>query len=664
MGRQERPLRPGPLYEFARDLRRLRDGAGSPPYRLVARKAGYSASALSAAAGGDMLPSLEVTLAYVGAVGGDQQDWRRRWEGLAVRLRHTDPGLLAPDAVPADPPELDGCGAPSPGPALPLAPSDPRQMGPYRLLGRLGSGAMGRVYLGSDRSGTLAAVKVVRPDLADDPTFRRRFAREVRVVSEVGSPRIAVAVAADVDAEQPWLATAYAAGASLQDAVDVHGALPVGAARTLVAGIAEGLAVLHAAGIVHRDVKPSNVLLAADGPKIIDFGIARALDGTHLTATGAHLGSAAFMSPEQALGRPAGPPADIFALGALISFALTGRPPFGDGTPEAVLYRIVHTDPDLGEVHGKDANLGALAEECLNKDPSQRPAADAVHNRLVTPAPSVPAPPRESVALSPRESVALSPREPDAPSSQARRRNILTVGRRMTHARLSMAPMILLAGIVAALTILGTGGRGLLELGPAPATSPTRGANAPTTAGAAPTEISAAPAVGPDGAPASRTGGTRPATGTGTQVQAVTFGFDDGTTQTWGPFWNGNNITATVTDQTVYGGTHALLVQANTHYDRPPAIGTTHLDGLTAGATVTFHLWYGGQGSGTILPFVEDNTGVRWAPQTFALPASTGWHTFIWTVPDTTPHALGMQFNTTNTADVVVALDSVNWTSR
>jgi serine/threonine protein kinase len=577
MGRQERPLRPGPLYEFARDLRRLRASAGSPPYRLLARKAGYSASALSAAAGGDMLPSLEVTLAYVGAVSGDQQDWRRWWQDLADRLQQTDPGLLTPDAMLAGPTEADEDEALAPGPASPLASSDPRQIGPYQLLGRLGSGAMGRVYLGRDRSGTLAAVKVVRPDLADDATFRHRFTRELRIIGKVNSLRIAALIAADVDAEQPWLATVYTAGTCLQDAVDQHGPLPADAVHALAAGVVEGLAVLHAAGIVHRDLKPSNVLLTTDGPKIIDFGIARAMDGTHLTATGAHLGSAAFMSPEQALGKAAGPPADIFALGALVTFALTGQPPFGEGTPEAVLYRIVHTEPDLSALYSKDPNLGALAGNCLRKDPSQRPAADLALSQLAAVAPSQPAPQCEPGAL---------PSQPPVPPQASSRVASRTVPR-FTHARLAVAPMILLAAIITALTIVNAGGGSLPELGPGPGLPLTPATSAPATASAAPH-----PGVGPapTGAPRSNTGGTQRATGPGAQTQTFRFDFEDGTAQAWGPFWNGDNITAAVTNQTVYGGRYALQLQANTHYNRPPAIGTTHVDGLTAGATVTFHL--------------------------------------------------------------------------
>jgi hypothetical protein len=420
--------------------------------------------------------------------------------------------------------------------------------------------------------------------------------------------------------------------------------------HSLVAGIAEGLVVLHAAGIVHRDLKPSNVLLAADGPRIIDFGIARTLDGTHLTATGAHLGSAAFMSPEQALGKPAGPPADIFALGALITFALTGHPPYGEGTPEAVLYRIVHTDPDLDAACDRESGLGALARRCLHKDPAQRPPADLVRGQL-------------DAATRRRPTRQAVPGTPTPGDLGAAARNAKPA-RPFARARLAVAPMILLAAIITALTILNTRAPGQPEFGPDPATSPTRGTTAPVTASVAPrTQISAGPTVGLDGASGADTNGTQPATGTDARAQTVKFGFDDGTTQSWGPFWNGTNITAIATHQTVYGGSYALRLQANTHYDRPPAIGTTHVNGLTAGATVTFHLWYGGQGSGSVLPFVEDNAGVQWARQTFALPATTGWHTFTWTVPNTPPHALGIQFNTTNSADVVIALDSVDWAS-
>jgi hypothetical protein len=312
----------------------------------------------------------------------------------------------------------------------------------------------------------------------------------------------------------------------------------------------------------------------------------------------------------------------------------------------------VHTEPDLDAVRGKDPDLGALAGRCLRKDPDQRPSADLVHGQLnaLTGGRPVPNPAPGTAPCADPGPAAGNPK-PAQP---------FPLGR----VRLAVAPMILLAALITALTILNTGGRGLPELGPVPGTSPNPGAATPATGGTAPrTQISAGPTVGVDGTPGTNTDGTRPTTGTGARVQPVKFGFDDGTTQSWGPFWNDANISATVTNQTVYSGSYALRLQANTHYNRPPAIGTTRVDGLTAGATVTFHLWYGGQGSGTILPFVQDNAGVQWAPQTFSLPAGTGWHTFTWTVPKTTPHALGIQFDTTNTADVVVALDSVDWAS-
>src|SRR5262252_3371017 len=191
---------------------------------------------------------------------------------------------------------------------------------------------MGRVFLGQSPGGRLVAVKLIRPELAADPEFRARFAREVAAARHVSGMFTAAVVDADPEGPQPWLVTAYVPGPSLSAAVGRHGPLPVSSVLTLAAGLAEGLGAVHAAGMVHRDLKPSNVLLASDGPRIIDFGIARALDAPALTQTGGVLGSPEFMSPEQALGRPAGPASDIFSLGAVVTYAATGASPFGDGT--------------------------------------------------------------------------------------------------------------------------------------------------------------------------------------------------------------------------------------------------------------------------------------------------------------------------------------------
>ena len=249
---------------------------------------------------------------------------------------------------------------------------DPRRIGPYRLAGRLGAGGMGRVYVGRSPAGRLVAVKVIREELAADPEFLVRFAREVSAARSVSGMFTAPVVDADITGPEPWLATAYVAGPSLAQAVHDHGPLPAATARALAAGLAEGLAAVHAAGLVHRDLKPSNVLLAEDGPRVIDFGISQAAEGTSLTHTGLVLGSPGFMSPEQATGEAVGPPSDVFSLGAVVAFAACGQAPFGDGSTAALVYRVVHAEPTLD---GVPEELRPLVKRCLAKDPAQRPTA-------------------------------------------------------------------------------------------------------------------------------------------------------------------------------------------------------------------------------------------------------------------------------------------------
>jgi serine/threonine protein kinase len=247
---------------------------------------------------------------------------------------------------------------------------DPQRIGPYRLVGRLGSGGMGRVFLGRSAGGRLVAVKVIRDDLAADPEFRARFGREVAAARQVGGLFTALVIDADVESPMPWLATSYVSGPSLADAVSEHGPLPPQSVLSLAAGLAEGLNAIHAVGLVHRDLKPSNVLLADDGPRVIDFGISRAAEASVLTRTGLVVGSPGFMSPEQAEGGEVGPASDMFSLGAVIVFAATGTPPFGAGSTAALVYRVVHSSPSLDHV---PPEVRPLAERCLAKDPGQRP---------------------------------------------------------------------------------------------------------------------------------------------------------------------------------------------------------------------------------------------------------------------------------------------------
>ncbi|MFJ8822133.1 serine/threonine-protein kinase [Streptomyces sp. NPDC102467] len=253
----------------------------------------------------------------------------------------------------------------------PLEGGDPRTAGGYRLVARIGSGGMGRVYLSYTPGGRAVAVKVIRPELAEDPEFRRRFRAEVAAASRVHGLYTAPVVDSDTEGSMPWCATAYVPGPSLAEAVREHGPLPVDTVLRLVAGVAEALQAVHAAGIVHRDLKPSNVLLADDGPRVIDFGVARAADTTSITQSGTAVGTVAYMAPEQVLGGEASGSADVFALGQTAVFAATGRAAFGEGDPHAVLYRVVHEEPDLGRVPDE---LKDLVARCLRKPAAERPS--------------------------------------------------------------------------------------------------------------------------------------------------------------------------------------------------------------------------------------------------------------------------------------------------
>ncbi|MEV1077279.1 protein kinase [Streptomyces sp. NPDC050211] len=262
----------------------------------------------------------------------------------------------------------------------PLDVDEPTTVGPYRLLGRLGSGGMGRVYLGRSSGGRTVAVKIVHPHFALDEEFRARFRREVDAARRVGGSWTAPVLDADPDARVPWVATAYAAGPSLSAAIADRGPLPLHSVRALGAGLAEALAAVHELGLVHRDVKPSNVLLTLDGPLLIDFGIARATDGTaSLTSTGVSIGSPGYMSPEQILGKGVTGAADVFSLGAVLAYAATGEPPFPGDSSAALLYKVVHEEPELGSLTG---DLRELVAACLGKDPGARPAPGEVARRL------------------------------------------------------------------------------------------------------------------------------------------------------------------------------------------------------------------------------------------------------------------------------------------
>ncbi|QES56039.1 serine/threonine protein kinase [Streptomyces venezuelae] len=259
----------------------------------------------------------------------------------------------------------------------PLEAGEPRTIGAYRLLGRLGAGGMGRVYLGRSAGGRTVAVKIVHPHFAADEEFRARFRREVEAARRVGGEWTAPVLDADPEAPVPWVATGYVAGPSLDRALAAHGPLPEVSVRAVGAGLARALVAVHGLGLVHRDVKPSNVMLTLDGPRLIDFGIARATDGTaSLTSTGVSIGSPGYMSPEQILGKGITGAADVFSLGAVMAFAATGRPPFTGDNSATLLYKVVHEPPELGALPAGE--LRDLIGACLAKTAAERPSPAAV----------------------------------------------------------------------------------------------------------------------------------------------------------------------------------------------------------------------------------------------------------------------------------------------
>ncbi|MGK5630484.1 serine/threonine-protein kinase, partial [Streptomyces sp. URMC 123] len=256
---------------------------------------------------------------------------------------------------------------------------DPRVVGSFRLHRRLGAGGMGVVYLGSDRRGQRVALKVIRPDLAEDQEFRSRFAREVSAARRIRGGCTARLVAADLEADRPWFATQYVPGPSLHDKVSEEGPLSAAQTASVGAALAEGLVAVHEAGVVHRDLKPSNILLSPKGPRIIDFGIAWATGASTLTHVGTAVGSPGFLAPEQVRGAAVTPATDVFALGATLAYCATADSPFGQGSSEIMLYRVVHEEPQL---HGVPDALAPLIQACLAKDPEERPSTLQLSMRL------------------------------------------------------------------------------------------------------------------------------------------------------------------------------------------------------------------------------------------------------------------------------------------
>jgi len=260
-----------------------------------------------------------------------------------------------------------------------LGPNDPTTVGQYQLIAVLGSGGMGRVYLAHSPSGRRVALKVIRADLVQEPEIRQRFAREVAASRAVSGFFTAEVVDADIDADPPWLVTTFIPGPSLGAAVRQVGPLPLASVRAIGAALAEALSAIHTAGLIHRDLKPGNVLLASDGPRLIDFGISALSGSPILTRAGTIMGTPGYISPEQIEGRAVGPPTDVFALGAVLVFAVTGKAPFGGDSFPSLVYSTVHAAPDLSRVPD---GLRALVVSCLDKDAARRPDLRTVLHEL------------------------------------------------------------------------------------------------------------------------------------------------------------------------------------------------------------------------------------------------------------------------------------------
>lgn len=260
-------------------------------------------------------------------------------------------------------------------PVSPLRRTDPTEIGGYPIAARLGAGGMGVVYLANGPAGRPLAIKLISLRVAGEPDFRLRFRREVDAARAVGGACAVRLVAADPDAPRPWLATEYVAGSSLAEVVDTEGALPAAVLDQLAVGLAEALHAMHQAGVVHRDLKPSNVILSATGPKVIDFGVSRLAEATPLTGPGSILGSPGYMAPEQVAADQIGPAADVFSWALTIAFASTGRPPYGLGRPEVLLYRVIAERPDIV---GVPERLEPVIQAALRHDPAARPTAAAL----------------------------------------------------------------------------------------------------------------------------------------------------------------------------------------------------------------------------------------------------------------------------------------------
>lgn len=647
------PTAPPVLRDLITDLRALADRRFAS-LRELERAAHVSRSTLSEAFSGRRLPSLDVVLAIARTCEADEKTWRDNWNDTRVALEESDEPMVENTPV-----------------RQPLADSDPRRVGPFRIRGVLASGSVGQVYLAYTPGGRPVAVKVVHAEFAADAEFRRRFRREIEAARRVHDLFTAPVLEADADAPRPWLATAYVPGPSLKQAVSEHGPLPMESVETLAGGICEALRAVHAAGIVHRDLNAGNVLLADDGPKVIDFGIAYAAETSHqLTRTGARLGTAAFMSPEQATGDPVGPPADVFALGALLTYAATGRPPFGEGPAEAILYRIVHESPDLDSI--PDDRLRELAAACLAKDPAGRPTPDELLRRLNGATEVLP-----EVWLPPAVLADVVARKAPPRSSRSFRR----LPTRLALAGVGVAAAaVLTASVVTDIGVPRESASGITP--PVETHQPVPSTSLASTAPVDPGPPSPSPAPpqspgqgvspgqprtsnpaagGSAGTGGGGGGGQVPAPGAGAPAQKplARMNFENGNDD-WVAYYGGSQLSLYRTTQVAYDGAYSLHVTASPGSEGK-AIGADELSGVHAGTVVTMHIWYGGEGQGTIKPFVQDTSyDNHFAGGNLTL-RNTGWNTVAFTVPSVSVKAIGFQLDVSGGSDLVVDLDAVNW---
>ncbi|MFD4599104.1 protein kinase [Streptomyces sp. NPDC058464] len=414
-----------------------------------------------------------------------------------------------------------GMEPPSP---VPLRKNDPPRVGPYVLTSVLGSGGMGRVYLGRNAGGGAgqAAVKVVRPEYAEDPLFRKRFEREVSALGRVQGAHTARLLGSGTDGELLWVATEYIPGPTLAEAVDARGPMDVEAAWRLVADLARAVEAVWRQGIVHRDLKPSNVILAADGARVIDFGVVQASDGTSITATGQNVGTPAFMSPEQVRGQEVTAASDVFSLASTLAYAVSGTPPFGEGTGVDVLHRVAFDPPReevLDKVTAADPQLGAFVRACLAKDPESRPAPDevfrtAIGHQLSAPVPAPPRPARAARRARPAADAfaavpSPSPSPPLALAGPATSPDTPTIRRKRSKT---------LVGAVAAAAVLVAGGVTLALLS---------ARDNPASAGSVPPStlsVTGDPVSTPGTPPASHSGSGSPSATTSTSGEPTATG--------------------------------------------------------------------------------------------------------------------------------------------